>query len=194
MVSEAGGQGVRKRLLRDFISGLPASDGRVVDLWADGLLIRRGLPLVVDVTARSVLTGLGEPRPSARRGAAGSTFLPAQKDKLRVYPEFAPGGAARDRVEFVVAACELGGRWNEAARSLVHDLCAARASLEPPCFRVATHAALATRWWGFLSCAVQRAYASSVEPKTARPSGWAAGEWLGGLLLGPRFANSGLLD
>ena len=69
------------------------------------------------------------------------------------------------RVRFVVAACELGGRCIQAASRLVRDLCQATAESEPALFRQAMHLALVRRWWGILSCAVQRAYAVSLDER-----------------------------
>jgi len=169
VLAEAGGRGVRKRLLREFVRGLPASDGRNIDAWATGLPIRQGLPLAVDATVRSVLTGDGRVRPGVAHG--GSTFPAALRDKLATYPELGPGGALAGRVCFVVAAVELGGRWHPDACSLVKELTAAVAARQAPLLRRSSQLALSRRWWGILSCAVQRAFAASLDERVLCPSG-----------------------
>ena len=82
VLTEAGGRSVRKRLLNEFIPGVAVTDGRQIDAHATGLRVRRGLPLCIDATLRSVLTRGGDPIPGASTGA--SSFAEARADKIRV--------------------------------------------------------------------------------------------------------------
>ena len=145
---------MRKRLLRDVIPDLPVEDIRKMDVWASGLGIRRGLPLAIGATLRSVLWEDGTPIPGAEHGE--TTFAAAVADKIRMHPELAQGGFAAHRVQFIIAACELGGRWDVQALRLVRDLCQISVASEPDLVRRSMQVLLSRRC--ILACAIQRGF------------------------------------
>ena len=82
--------------------------------------------------------------------------------------------AWKKKINLVVLGSEVGGRWNEQARTFVRDLVRLKANRAPPALRAAAFAAWARRWWGMLSVAVQQAVASTalggwVQPLSLKP-------------------------
>ena len=63
------------------------------------------------------------------------------------------------RLQFLVAAAEVGGRYNDEVVDLVRQLVAHSASLFAPCRRQPMRVILARRYWGILSVATLRAVA-----------------------------------
>ena len=55
----------------------------------------------------------------------------------------------------------MGGRWNDGAQRLLHDLVRLRAQRAPPALRRAATSAWARRWSGMLAAAVQQAAAGT---------------------------------
>ena len=90
----------------------------------------------------------------------GATFAQARRDKEAKYPELRDAAL---RVKFIVAAAEVGGRYNEEVVSLVRQLVAFRASQFAPLLRRSMRVILARRYWGILSVATQRAVAQCVD-------------------------------
>ena len=75
------------RMIRDMDLGVPITDGRRVEVVADGLPLFGGVQLAIDTTLVSALHCDGSPR----RGAAhtdGVTLVAARRRKERTYPEF----------------------------------------------------------------------------------------------------------
>ena len=89
----------------------------------------------------------------------GATFAQARRDKEAKYPELLALGL---RLKFIVAAAEVGGRYNDEVVSLVRELVAAKASLFAPMLRRSMRVILSRRYWGILSVATQRAVAQCV--------------------------------
>ena len=65
-----------------------------------------------------------------------------------------PAGGAQS---LCVLGCEIGGRWNASAMSLLRRLVALRSCRAPPAVRGPAQAAWARPWWSVLSTAVQQA-------------------------------------
>ena len=83
---EGGARVVENQLLREV--GLPnvlPSDQRRLEVVAYGLPLHGGLPLCVDATLVSTLTGDGRPRYTN----AGRAILEAENTKAHTYPELA---------------------------------------------------------------------------------------------------------
>ena len=82
MFQEAGGQvpdrNVERMLRRTHIPVRPG-DTRRLDLIVPGLNVARGLPLFVDVTVLTPLTGTGQPRPGTSN--AGGRLLEAVREQ-----------------------------------------------------------------------------------------------------------------
>ena len=73
--------------------------------------------------------------------------------------------AQRLRVQFVVAASEVGGRCNDQLTDLVRQLARHKASTFAPVLRDSIRTILARRFWGIISVATQRAVAQCVAPE-----------------------------
>ena len=159
ILREAGATARHRPYIRDLaIPGLVASDARKLDVVATGLPLYGGRTIVVDATLRSPLTGAGMWRFNADQ-ADGATFPQAVRDKHNKYPELLAQGL---RIQFVVAATEVGGRCNDQLIDLVRQLARHKASTFARPLRASMHTILARRFWGILSVATQRAVAQCV--------------------------------
>ena len=159
VLRETGATARHRPFLRDLsVPGVLGTDARRLDVVASGLPVYGGRTLVIDATLRSPLTGAGHVRFDAHL-TDGATFTQARLDKEHKYPELASQGS---RLKFLVAAAEVGGRYNDEVVDLVRQLVAHRASLFAPCLRQSMRVILARRYWGILSVATQRAVAFCV--------------------------------
>ena len=77
----------------------------------------------------------------------------ARQDKKRKCPELA--GQAH-RIEFVVAACGVGGLRNKESVDLVRARMLHRAASAVPALRASFCSTLVKRYWGILSVAIER--------------------------------------
>ena len=106
-------------LVRELdLVGVPAGDGRRLEVVVDGLPLHAGVQLAIDTTLVGALRGDG----SARRGAAdadGVALVVAQRRKERRYPELVGSGA---RSRLVVLGVEVGGRWSAETSGFVGAL------------------------------------------------------------------------
>ena len=143
-------------LARTTAPGVHADDRRRLDLVLYGAT-RRGEALCCDVTLVSPLRADGRPHTGAadRDGVALQT---ARRRKAARYPELDRPGPQR----LVVLAAEVGGRWGDEVAGLVRDLVRMRALRAPVALRRPASAGWHRRWWGLLSCALQRAMASTL--------------------------------
>ena len=147
--------------LRDLSVGVSASDGRRLEVLAQGLPCRGGRQLAVDVTLRTVLRADGTPQPRAAT-VDGIVATRARQDKEDAYPELV---AAR-RCALVVVAIETGGRWSDESAEFLEELAYARARAALPALRGATALAWQRRWSRLLSTACARAFAQSLVAPT----------------------------
>ena len=112
-------------MLRDLdISPPQNSDGRRLEVVAEGLTLFGGCQLALDATLVSPLHGDG----THRRGADitdGAALGEARKDKVRTYPELCRGNG---RALLVVIAGEVGGRWSDETKSFLWCLASAKAA------------------------------------------------------------------
>ena len=131
--------------------GVPAADGRRIEVLAQDLPLFGGVQLAADITLRSVLTCNGEPYPHAA-DVDGAVLVAARRDKEATYPELAASG----RCKLVVVGIETGGRWNEEGVSLMRLLTKASAREAPRHLIRSTSLAWERRWTRMLStvCAV----------------------------------------
>ena len=160
---EAGAAVKCNVFLRDLNVGAAAGDGRRLEVLAQGLPLRGGKQLAVDVTLRSVLAadGTAHSRAAVEDGVVAAR---ARKDKEDTYPELV---VAR-RCTLVVVAIETGGRWADEAADFVGELAYARAREAQPLVRAAAALAWMRRWSRLLGTACARAFAQSlVAPATA---------------------------
>ena len=104
---EAGARVTFNAFLRDMNVGVPASDGRRIEVFAQDLPCYAGTQLAIDITLRALLTSAGEAHPGAA-DTDGAVLIQARRDKETTYPELAGG-----RCKLVVVGIETGGRWAE---------------------------------------------------------------------------------
>ena len=106
-----------------------------------------------------------------------------------------PSGMHSPFGELVVLACEVGGRWGDAATKYVAQLVRQRVRSAPALMRSSAGAAWRSRWWGLLSIAAQDALAASLLREGHRALGGAAGHdepCLADVLGGVRAISLGL--
>ena len=142
--------------LRDLHVDVPATDGRRIEVVANGLPLWRGAQIAVDTTLVSPLQRSGEPRPGAD-AEPGCALRHAEASKQRTYPELRAGGAGRCRL--VVFGKEVGGRFSPNALAFIRRLARARGRARAPWNAAATGQALTRRWHGLASLAALRAHA-----------------------------------
>ena len=154
---EAGARVRYNAFLRDRNVGVPAADGRRIEVLAQDLPLFGGVQVAADITLRSVLTSNGEPHPHAA-DVDGAVLVAARRDKEATYPEIAASG----RCKLVVVGIETGGRWNEEGVVLMRLLAKARAREAPKHLRRSTSLAWERRWTRMLSTVCAVAFAVSL--------------------------------
>ena len=122
---------------------------------AGRLPILGGKTVVGDVTLRSPLSALGVPKNHAEK-EAGSTFHQARLDKAVTYPELM---SQESHFEFLVLACEVGGHLSSECHDLLGQLVTYKAAAQPEHLRPFVKGMYRRRWYGMISCAIQRAVA-----------------------------------
>ena len=125
-------------LLCDMNIAVAAGDQRQIEVLAQGLPMRFGAQLAVDVTLLSATTTCGHARARASH-ADGIVALGARRDKGDTYPE--PVASKR-----CVLAIETGGRWSEEMANFVEELADARSRSAPPLLRRAAKLHWQRRW------------------------------------------------
>ena len=68
----------------------------------------------------------------------------------------------RPGTSLAVLGCEVFGRWNSDAVSLLDELAALKANDAPPLLRRSARLAWSNRWWGLVGVATHRAIAESL--------------------------------
>ena len=111
---EAGARVATYVALRDMNLDAPATDGRRIEVVANGLHVWRGAQIAVDTTLVSPLQRDGQPRPPRL------ALQQATSRKHRTYPELL--GAGRVRCRLVVLGMEVGGRISNGASAFLHRL------------------------------------------------------------------------
>ena len=145
-------------LLRDMNVDGPLTDGRRIEVLANGLPIWQGAQVAVDTTLVSPVTRAGDAQPHADRDPGTVLEQAAKRKRQRTYPELA---VAR-RCKLVVLGVEVGGRFSREAVAFLRRLAKARARESPARLRPAVQRASLHRWMGMLAVAAQRALAYSL--------------------------------
>ena len=119
VVREAGARVRTNQFLRDLnIAGIRPTDGRRIEIVADGLTLYHGAQLVIDTTLISALRGDSVPHPRCAT-EDGVSLVHADKKKRDTYPEFGRSGS---RAKLIVFCVEVGGRWSEEASNFLTAL------------------------------------------------------------------------
>ena len=93
--------------------GIPANDGRRIEVAANGLPAYHGRQIAIDACVVSPLAAAG--RPIARRICPGLALQRARRRKRATCPEL-----VRPRRDYLlVAGAETGGRWDEEKRKFL---------------------------------------------------------------------------
>ena len=111
----------------------------------------RGLPLFVDVTELSPITGVGQPRPGTSN-AGGRLLDAATTDNNNTYAEVLSSGLGG----LYCLGVEVFGRMSSQAVVLLPELARERGRGLNPRPRRSTALALLQRWSGILSIGLQR--------------------------------------
>lgn len=155
---EAGARVATNVFLRDLNIGTPLTDGRRLEVVANGLPGHQGAQVAVDVTLVSPVArdGTARARCAAEPGAAAADA--AARKRRETYPEFAQAPRAR----LAVLALETGGRRGDDCEHFLRVLAAGRAQAAPPWQRPGLRAALHHRWGSLLSLAAQGSLATTL--------------------------------
>ena len=94
---EAGARVATSVALQDLNPDVPPTDGRRIEVVANGLPLWQGAQIAVDTTLVSPLQRDGQPRPGAD-ARPGLALAQAAARKRRTYPELQPGGRGRCRL------------------------------------------------------------------------------------------------
>ena len=152
------------------------ADRRRLDLVIYGAALLGGA-LCCDATLVSPLSRFSQPQPRAAEFDAAALRV-AEKRKNATYPELSAGGPQR----LVVLGAEVGGRWNDGAQRLLHDLVRLRARHAPPALRRAATSAWARRWSGMLAAAAGTALGPQGPQLATSAAGYPSGPDLDQLL------------
>ena len=159
IVKEAGGYAKHNVPIdRIQAQGIARGDQRRLDGVGWGLPIFEGLPIVMDATIRSPLTGAGLPAPGSYR-KDGATFRQARYDKRRAYPELHDSPACT----FLTLSCETGGRWSKEVSDLVGALTTYKSEQYTRALRKSIKLLYTRRFWQLLSVAAMKGITASVE-------------------------------
>ena len=148
---EAGGRVARNVAVANMNIASPITDGRRIEIVANGLQVYHGQQLAIDTTCVSPISraGFSHPGTTSEPGRAVAT---AVARKRRRYPELL---AARSRCRLLVC-------WGVEARNRVRHLATQRSQDAPSWLRAAACAGWIARWTGIVAVATQRVLASSL--------------------------------
>ena len=122
---EGGAQVSLNAMLRDLDIVPLRTDGRRLEVVAEGLTLFGGCQLALDATVVSPLHGDATHR---RRADVedGVALREARRRKERTYPELCQGNG---RARLVVIAGEVGGRWSDETKTFLWSLACAKADV-----------------------------------------------------------------
>ena len=123
---EAGAQVATHVALHDMNLDAPATDGRRLEVVANGLHVWRGAQVAVDTTLVSPLQRDGQPRP---RGRGWRCSRPRRANTARTLNSWARGVRCR----FAVLGMEVGGRISSGASAFLRRLARAGAKQRAAC-------------------------------------------------------------
>ena len=128
---------------------------------ANGLPMFHGAQVAIDATIVSPVSCQGQPIGNSHRHD-GAALRRAHRKKCTRY---APLTAGR-RCKLLVAAAEIGGRWNDEAYDFLVQLAKAKARGAPKVLRRALVHGWLRRWTGMIAYAVHDALAASLVEET----------------------------
>ena len=142
----------------DLAFGLNTTDGRRLEVVADGLSLFQGAQLAIDTTLVSALRADGTPRPRAAT-TAGEGLADARSRKETTYPELVGEGS---RAKLVVLVAKVGGRWSAETVQFLGALVASKAQSAPETMQASVVYVWWHRWRRMMACTAAKAFASSL--------------------------------
>jgi hypothetical protein len=161
---EAGGQipdRNEERMLRNTYVPVDPADTRRLDFVVPGLNVARGLPLFIDGTVVTPLSGAGMARPGTSN-TAGSLLAEATTQNNENYHEVVDSGLGA----LYCLGAEVYGRLSAQAETLLPELARERSRGLHPRIRRGTALGLLHRWSGIVAVGLQRAVAHIVARDT----------------------------
>ena len=162
---EGGARVSLNAMLRDLDIVPLRTDGRRLEVVAEGLTLFGGCQLALDATVVSPLHGDATHR---RRADIedGVALREARRRKERTYPELCQGNG---RARLVVIAGEVGGRWSDETKTFLWSLACAKATSVPRRMYGSARAAWYRRWTCLLACSSAKAVACCLLGKEGSP-------------------------
>ena len=148
---EAGGRVARNVAVANMNIASPITDGRRIEIVANGLQAYHGQQLAIDTTCVSPISRAGFPH-SGTTSEPRRAVAAAVARKRRRYPELL---AARSRCRLLVFGVEVGGRWGVETRNLVRHLATQRSQDASYWLRAAACAGWIARWTGIVAVATE---------------------------------------
>ena len=146
-------------MLRDLdISPPHSSDGRRLEVVAEGLCLFGGCQLALDATVVSTLHGDGTHRRKADV-EDGVALKEARRSKQATYPELCRGDG---RARFVVIAGEVGGKWSQETKDFLWCLACEKSNSSPRLLQGSARVGWYRRWCCLLACSTAKAVACSL--------------------------------
>ena len=142
----------------ELIRDADPTDLRQSDVELRGLSLGRGLPVVGDMCMGSALHADGSPHPGAAN-INGTTIRRLTYNKL--VTEYADLASSAE-LEYLVLACEEGGRWGPDQFRLVRDLVRLKVAPIHPLLRRSAALGYTRRWWHILSLGAQTVAADCI--------------------------------
>ena len=156
---EGGARVSTNVMLRDLdISPPHSSDGRRLEVVAEGLCLFGGCQLALDATVVSTLHGDGTHRRKADV-KDGVALKEARRSKEATYPELCRGDG---RARLVVIAGEVGGRWSQETKDFLWCLACEKSKSSPRLLQGSVRVGWYRRWCCLLACSTAKAVACSL--------------------------------
>ena len=156
---EGGARVSTNVMLRDLdISPPHSSDGRRLEVVAEGLCLFCGCQLALDATVVSTLHGDGTHRRMADV-EDGVALKEARRSKETTYPELCRGDG---RARLVVIAGEVGGRWSQETKDFLWCLACEKSKSSPRLLQGSVRVGWYRRWCCLLACSTAKAVACSL--------------------------------
>ena len=131
----------------ELIRDADPSDLLQSDVLLRDLSLGRGLPVVGDMCMGTALHADGTPHPGAANIDGTTIRRLTYRKSVTEYPDLATSA----ELEYLVLACEEGGRWGPDQFRLVRDMVRLKVAPIHPVLRRSAALAYTRRWWHILS-------------------------------------------
>lgn len=140
------------------VPGVSSSEDRELDLVVGRLPIYGGKTVIENVVLPSPLSSQGASKHGAEKNA-GSTFHGARLNKANAYPELQ---GDHPHFHVLLLGCEVGGHSSEECHGPIKQLVTFKGFLYPMHLRPFLQNMYKRKWYGVLSCAIQKAVAWNI--------------------------------